>query len=552
MSRHCGASSRFDIVAKASSNLNQYHSSRLYLTLAFLSHAMSYTFDMALAGATPTTSTTTTTSSSSSPTTAASLADIKELQVRFTSRLTSIPPLPSSPFTIPVHLTRYGLSQILNHLLTLPQPRPFDFLIDGRFLRSSLRDVLRERGEVGEAGLLVEVVEAVGRPDVQASNRPHPDWLASVWQLPRGEVLTGCYDRHVRVVRHATASAKEEERDEMNQAEEEETEVLGSGHTSAVKCVRAFPSPLSAASSVVLSASKDQTVRVWDYNHTSHTLQPVAIGRAHTASVESLAVLEGLTKFVSGGHDKLIYVWDTSSRTAATVSVEQSTVEGDGASKRRNKRVKQSQLPLAELQPLAVISGSTDVITGLTSPFPTTLLSCSFDTSLRVYDLPTQQQTRVWHIGGGKPLSSVDVSADGRLAALGCWDGAVRLVDVRAAEAKAVTALASHTGVVSSVSFSGVDGFHVASGSYDGNVKVWDVRARVPLTTVKGSAGGEDDKVLSVCWGSGGTAAGGAGGTDGSEGKEGRGGHGVIWSGGSDRVLRQFRWKSRVETETEE
>ena len=498
---------------------------------------MSYNFDMALAGAAPTTSTT----SAASPATA-SLSDIKELQVRFTTALTSIPPLPASSFTIPVHLTRYGLSHILNHLLALPQQRPFDFLIDGRFLRSSLREVLRERGEVGEAGLVVEVVEAVGRPEVRASNRPHPDWLASVWQMPHGEVVTGCYDRHVRVVRHATAAAMEEEEKAESEAE---TEVLGSGHTSAVKCVRAFPSPLSASSSVLLSASKDQTVRVWQYDHTTHALQPTAVGRgAHTASVESLAVLEGLTKFVSGGYDKLIYVWDTDIRTESGSAVEQRQVDGDGANKRR-KRAKPVQAPLADLQPLAVISGSTDVVTGLTSPFPTTLLSCSFDTSLRMYDLPTQQQTRVWHMGGGKPLSSVDVSADGRLAALGCWDGSVRLVDVRAAEARATTVLTSHTGVVSSVSFSRSDGYHVASGGYDGNVKVWDVRARVPLTTVKGSGGGEDDKVLSVCWGSGGSA--------GSGEAEARGGKaGAIWSGGSDRVLRQYRWETHTDAETDE
>ena len=326
---------------------------------------------------------------------------------------------------------------------------------------------------------------------------------------------------------------------------EADTEVLGTGHTSAVKCVRAFPSPLSAAASVLLSASKDQTVRVWQYNHTTHTLQPTAIGRTHAASVESLAVLEGLTKFVSGGYDRLIYVWDTNTRTegASAAVEEQAEVDEDSASGTRRKRVKKSArtTPLAELQPLAVISGSTDVVTGLTSPFPTTLLSCSYDTSLRVYDLPTQQQTRVWHIGNGKALSSVDVSADGRLAALGCWDGSVRLVDVRAAELKAaVTVLSSHTGVVSSVSFSGADGFHVASGSYDGSVKVWDVRARVPLTTVKGSGGGVDDKVLSVCWGSG---------SGSGVGKEGESKNGVIWSGGSDRILRQYRWQTRVDTD---
>ena len=56
--------------------------------------------------------------------------------------------------------------------------------------------------------------------------------------------------------------------------------------------------------------------------------------------------------------------------------------------------------------------------------------------------------------------------------------------------------LASHTAWVSSVAWAPNSNYHIVSGSYDGTVRVWDVRATSALST----AGSHDGKVLSVAY----------------------------------------------------
>ena len=74
-----------------------------------------------------------------------------QIQVRFKSRK-EIHAVPETPILVPTRLRRYGLSEIINHLLgtgtslinssKIEQPIPFDFLIDGKFLKTSITSYL--------------------------------------------------------------------------------------------------------------------------------------------------------------------------------------------------------------------------------------------------------------------------------------------------------------------------------------------------------------------------------------------------------------------------
>ena len=88
------------------------------------------------------------------------------------------------------------------------------------------------------------------------------------------------------------------------------------------------------------------------------------------------------------------------------------------------------------------------------------------------------------HTGG---VSSVSFSRDGMLLASGSWDGTVKLWDL--ATRQSITTLDEHTGGVSSVSFSR-DGMLLASGSWDGTVKLWDLATRQSITTLDEHTGG--------------------------------------------------------------
>ncbi|RMD58090.1 MAG: hypothetical protein D6828_03045, partial [Nitrospirae bacterium] len=70
-------------------------------------------------------------------------------------------------------------------------------------------------------------------------------------------------------------------------------------------------------------------------------------------------------------------------------------------------------------------------------------------------------------------VSSVAFSPDGEMIASGGWDGTVRLWSTKGEEI--LKPLRGHKGVVSSVAFS-PDGEMIASGGWDGTVRLWKSR----------------------------------------------------------------------------
>jgi ribosome biogenesis protein YTM1 len=64
-------------------------------------------------------------------------------------------PLPSQKIMVPSLWKRYQLSQLINKTLSLLQPVPFDFLVRGEILRSSLEEWCTEKG-IGEVRSIVQ------------------------------------------------------------------------------------------------------------------------------------------------------------------------------------------------------------------------------------------------------------------------------------------------------------------------------------------------------------------------------------------------------------
>lgn len=107
---------------------------------------------------------------------------------------------------------------------------------------------------------------------------------------------------------------------------------------------------------------------------------------------------------------------------------------------------------------------------------------------------------------------SMDCATESRIVATGHSDGAVRLWDPRGTGTTALMvesvvrlSLRSHTNWVTGLKWSVGSSMHLCTGSYDGSVKVWDIRSTTPLY----SLGSGDEKVFGVDWRNGILASGG-------------------------------------------
>ncbi|KAL9135916.1 MAG: hypothetical protein Q9175_002889, partial [Cornicularia normoerica] len=203
----------------------------------------------------------------------------------------SLPENPG-PILVNTNLRRYALSTLVNTLLHFEKPIPFEFLINGTFLRTSLDEYLAANGISAETTLAVEYVRAI-IPPLYLASFEHDDWVSSVdvlsetspagtWagsagagMLGQERILSGSYDGLLRIWSLSS-------------------EVLATspsagsgGHTSSIKAAK-YMSP-----SYVASAGLDRTIRLWKYFEDPEgftaSLSPQVELYGHKASIDSLA-----------------------------------------------------------------------------------------------------------------------------------------------------------------------------------------------------------------------------------------------------------------------
>jgi WD40 repeat protein len=128
------------------------------------------------------------------------------------------------------------------------------------------------------------------------------------------------------------------------------------------------------------------------------------------------------------------------------------------------------------MRPYRKFEGHTsDVLDVIHLPCGQRIMTCSRDSSLRVWDLQSGKQIGNDWRDGESIVSTIALSPDGKKVASGSEDGAVRLWD---ADTGNVTAKwTGHTDHIISVCWS-QDGGQVVSGSYgDETTRVWDAKS---------------------------------------------------------------------------
>ena len=415
-------------------------------------------------------------------------------------------------------LRRYALSTLVNALLENDKPLPFEFLINGTFLRTSIDEYLTANGISAETTLAVEYVRAI-IPPLYLSSFEHDDWVSAVDVLssasPAGQwagrsasivsgrerILSGSYDGLLRV---------------WNMSSEVLTtspSAADGGHTSSIKAAKII-SPTQIASSGL-----DRTIRIWRYNEDTEgftaSLSPQLELYGHKASVDSIAVHHPSSRILSASADHSVGVWSIkkSDAPAAPASL---LPQNNSRNSKRRKLTTSTSTP--QRGPLALLkSHSAPVSSTVFAPNDSTVAySASWDHTFRTWDLPTASlvDTRTT----SHALLSLAALPDLNLLAVGTSARHITLIDPRAsATTISAMTLRGHTNAVVTLARDPDSTYGLVSGSHDGTCRIWDVRSSrsendgpvgesmytITRESVKGEArrvGGEGIKVFGLCW----------------------------------------------------
>ncbi|CAI5719053.1 unnamed protein product [Hyaloperonospora brassicae] len=388
-----------------------------------------------------------------------------------------------TPFAVPTRLSRRGLSQVVNHLLaTGDAPRPFDFLLGGLFLRSSLETYLQtnQHNASEETLLTLEYVEALPEPRAQ-TNCDHPDWVSAVAALDDNVVVTGCYDGVLRVYdAHGECKASVK------------------AHHGAIKAVSVSVDAAKSRDFIVASSGKDQVAQLWRYSVDSAQLSPIAALTRHLNSVDAVQMQASGKHVVTGSWDNTVRVWKVPGEDEAAC-------EAHAAKKHKKTAKSTGAVSFQQLEAEIVLVGHTSHVTSVTfSPKDakhddSVVVSAGSDRTVRLWDLVTQSCSQ--SLVGNRAVSDLSVNASG-IVLTAHPDQCIRLWDPRAqqsGESVVQRNFRSHKEWVSSVAWhpdSAAKEHLFVSGGYDGAAKVWDVRSTIPLHTINAHEG----KLLDLSW----------------------------------------------------
>lgn len=444
-----------------------------------------------------------------------------------TLTLTPSPTYPLPSQTVPADATRYGLSQIVNHLLSLDKVVPFEFLVNNEVICTSLGSHISSRAISAENVLEVEYFPAV-LPPAPKDDFVHDDWISCA-SVIRSSITS----------RDPSSSSAPSTSPETSSSD---PWILASGcyagvvkfWNSAGEIDRQYVAheyPIKSCTAInetqLITTADDGSVHVWDVQEGGKEEGTRLVARlsGHASCVESSCARPDGERCATSGWDKEILVWK-SGQSLASEAADGAHGGINGEPKTKRKKRGKSEPPLEEkiagapaIASIGTLSGHTQAVSGLKWVTQEQLVSCSWDHTVKLWDV--EMETPLDSFTHNKVIYCLDTPntpntpTHAGLIAFGGAEKGVRLWDRREHHkqgtfTQALQTFQSHADWVSDVKWHPTAEHTLLSASFDGSIKLWDVRSAIPLWTV--DAAREEDKLFCCTWIDGTTIA--CGGTD--------------------------------------
>lgn len=357
---------------------------------------------------------------------------------------------------MPSSIRKKGLSAVVNHLLDrkvadddeneeddddssseeqdkLPSI-PFDFLLSQSLLRLPLESAIRKEGLNTESAIELYYFPARLPPKKEGEGEVVPDWIMGMEFVngvgggSDGVLFTGGADGVVRsfqsnggVLKSSTSIA---------------------AHTGPIHCISAATVNEKC---LVATGSMDQTLVTHTYNHDGSLDLHAVYSGGHANTISSMALLanggDGKSIMASGDWDGGLSLWSVPSADGNGVD------GGDDRDGKKSKRRKgnsstdnTTHASIQEVKPTISVKAHSSNISGLawgynntssdsTNSTPSTLLTGSWDHSLKVYD--TSRMDCVLALNGSRVVTSLSRCVNSNVVGTGGPDCTVRLWDMR-------------------------------------------------------------------------------------------------------------------------
>eukprot|EP01091_Cochliopodium_minus_P018893 TRINITY_DN7775_c0_g1_i1.p1 TRINITY_DN7775_c0_g1~~TRINITY_DN7775_c0_g1_i1.p1 ORF type:complete len:476 (-),score=175.31 TRINITY_DN7775_c0_g1_i1:51-1478(-) len=408
--------------------------------------------------------------------------DDSKVQIKFITKLADEFKVTETPFEVTSKLSRYGLSEIINHLLSLDPPKPFDFLINGELLRITLSQWVKKYGE--KSTIIIEYVPALTKPEI-SEELQHDDWISCIDSCD-GYILTGSYDKKVRVWN-----------------ESRELVYTFTAHDNIITNLRVCRHPEEQVLEI-LTSSKDQTLKNFkiDLSAKKHSLLTTFEG--HDSSVSSFDFIKdrdssNVIDIVSSSWDNSVLLWIS--------DLQQTSSSSSNETDEKSSKNKKSKRKIEEISTKVVVnstvkkpdfhfSGHKQKVSAVKWLDHEKIVSGSNDNTIKIWDAASG--INIHTLQGNRAVTCLDVSDENNFILSGNNDNRLRLWDCRTSENQMIKrTYKSHKGWISSVSLHPTNKNYFISSSHDKTVKLWDIRSSVPLFSLPESV----DKVLTSVWG---------------------------------------------------